>query len=205
MPQFPTSKLTFTALCLQAVLMAPFAQATATDADIEVITVRGDFRQGSLQKIAGSIAVISDQDIQRQAALHFDDVLPHLVNVNFAAGASRGRFLQVRGIGERSEFVDTINPSVGVLVDGIDYSALGLVSLADAAQLEVFRGPEATRFGANAMAGMVNLQTVDPAFASEGELQMTLADYGSWQYNVMLNQDLSDDVAVRLVVDKQKV
>ncbi len=204
MRQFPTSKLTFTALCLQAILLAPQVQANTTESDIEVITVRGDFRQGSLQKLPGSIAVVSTQDIERQAALHFDDVLPNLVNVNFAAGASRGRFLQVRGIGERSEFVDTINPSVGVLVDGIDYSALGLVSMADAAQLEVFRGPEATRFGANAMAGMINFQSADPAFASEGQVGMTLADYGGWQYNLMLNQQVSDDVAVRLVVDKQQ-
>ena len=204
MRQFPTSKLTFTALCLQAILLAPQVQANTTESDIEVITVRGDFRQGSLQKLAGSIAVVSTQDIERQAALHFDDVLPNLVNVNFAAGASRGRFLQVRGIGERSEFVDTINPSVGVLVDGIDYSALGLVSMADAAQLEVFRGPEATRFGANAMAGMINFQSADPVFASEGQIGITLADYGSWQYNLMLNQPVNDDVAVRLVVDKQQ-
>ncbi|MBN8444685.1 MAG: TonB-dependent receptor [Gammaproteobacteria bacterium] len=204
MRQFPTSKLTFTALCLQAILLAPQVQANTTESDIEVITVRGDFRQGSLQKLPGSIAVVSTQDIERQAALHFDDVLPNLVNVNFAAGASRGRFLQVRGIGERSEFVDTINPSVGVLVDGIDYSALGLVSMADAAQLEVFRGPEATRFGANAMAGMINFQSADPVFASEGQVGMTLADYGSWQYNLMLNQQVSDDVVVRLVVDKQQ-
>ena len=204
MRQFPTSKLTFTALCLQAIFLAPQVQATTTETDIEVITIRGDFRQGSLQKIPGSIAVVSTQDIERQAALHFEDVLPNLVNVNFAAGASRGRFLQVRGIGERSEFVDTINPSVGVLVDGIDYSALGLVSMTDAAQLEVFRGPEATRFGANAMAGMINFQSADPVFASEGQVGMTLADYGSWQYNLMLNQQVSDDVAARLVVDKQQ-
>lgn len=204
MAQFPTSKLTLTALCLQAILLAPHTQATTSETDIEVITVRGDFRQGSLQKIPGSIAVVSAQDIQRQAALHFDDVLPNLVNVNFAAGASRGRFLQVRGIGERSEFVDTINPSVGVLVDGIDYSALGLVSMADAAQLEVFRGPEATRFGANAMAGMINFQSADPVFAREGQVGITLADYHSWQYNLMLNQQVSDDVAMRVVVDKQQ-
>jgi outer membrane receptor protein involved in Fe transport len=204
MPQFPTSKLTFTALCFQALFVSPIFAANAAETNIEVITVRGDFRQESVQKIAGSIAVVTEQDMQRQAALHFDDVLPHLMNTNFAAGASRGRFLQVRGIGERSEFVDTINPSVGVLVDGIDYSSLGVVSLADVAQLEVFRGPEATRFGANAMAGMVNLQTADPIFDSEGKVHLTLADYGSWQYNLMLNQDLSENVATRLVVDKQK-
>ena len=94
----------------------------------------------------------------------------------------------MRGVGERSEFVDNINPSVGLLVDGIDYSALGLLSLADTAQLEVFRGPEATRFGANALAGMLNLQTAEPMFASEGRVQLTAANYDSWQASMMVNR-----------------
>ncbi len=206
MPQFPISKFTVTALAMQAIFASScvYANETSPETAIEVISVRGDFRQGDLQKIPGSIAVMSEQDLQRQAAIHVDDLLPHLVNVNFAAGASRGRFLQVRGIGERSEFVDSINPSVGVLVDGMDYSTLGLISVADASQIEVFRGPEATRFGANAMAGMLSLQTAEPEFGSEGRLQLTLADYNSWQYQLMLNQDLSEQVAVRMVADKQK-
>ena len=99
---------------------------------IERIAVQGDFRQLSVQNIAGSIAVVSEGDMQRNSAQHLDDVLNQLANINFAAGASRGRFVQVRGIGERSEFIDVINPSVGVLIDGIDYSGLGISSVAHA-------------------------------------------------------------------------
>ncbi len=112
----------------------------ASEQAVERILVQGDFRQQQLQKLPGSILVLSQQDISRQNAQHLDDLLQQAANVNFSAGASRGRFLQIRGIGERSEFVDSINPSVGVLIDGIDYSALGVSSLADVQQVEIFRG-----------------------------------------------------------------
>lgn len=188
-----------------AVSAAVYAEEQAvTVQDVERIEVRGDFRQTNLQKLPGSVVVLGDSEIKRQSAQHLDDLLANIANLNASAGASRSRFLQMRGVGERSEFVDNINPSVGLLVDGIDYSALGLLSLADTAQLEVFRGPEATRFGANALAGMLNLQTAEPVFASEGRLQLTAANYDSWQASMMLNQALSEQFAVRFVADQQK-
>lgn len=170
---------------------------------IERLEVQGDFRRLSVQNIAGSIAVLSTDDMQRSSAQHLDDVLNQLANVNFAAGASRGRFVQMRGIGERSEFIDVINPSVGVLIDGIDYSGLGISSIAHAEQLEVFRGPEATRFGTNAMAGMLNLTSKQPDFRRDGAVSATLANYNSWQLSGMVSDAISEQLAFSLTLDKQ--
>ena len=173
---------------------------------IERITVQGDLRQQSASQLAGSLTVVTEQDLQRQSVQHLDQLLNQFANVNFSAGASRGRFIQVRGIGERSEFVDTINPSVGILIDGIDYSGLGISGISDIAQFEVFRGPEATRFGANALAGMLNLTTKGPTDSAEGKASLSVADYDSyqlagqfsnainsqWGYSLSLEQQLSD-------------
>ncbi|MBU1436953.1 MAG: TonB-dependent receptor [Gammaproteobacteria bacterium] len=184
-------------------LLADIAAVESGNADIERITIKGDFRQSSVQQISGSLAVVSEQDAKRQASQHLDDLLQQIGNVNFAAGASRGRFLQVRGVGERSEFVDAINPSVGLLVDGIDYSVLGLPSLLDLQQLEVFRGPEATRFGANAMAGMLNFVSQDPQFERETRLGATLANYNSSQLSLVHNDKISEKVAFRFAAEHQ--
>ncbi|MEE2001804.1 TonB-dependent receptor [Alkalimonas sp. MEB108] len=184
-----------------ACILASFA--TVAEESIERLEVQGDFRRLSVQNIAGSIAVVSEQDMQRSSAQHLDDVLSQLANINFAAGASRGRFVQMRGIGERSEFIDVINPSVGVLIDGIDYSGLGISSIAHAEQLEVFRGPEATRFGTNAMAGMLNLTSKQPDFRRDGAFSATVANYHSWQLSGMVSDAVSDQVAFSLTADKQ--
>ncbi|WP_310211357.1 TonB-dependent receptor domain-containing protein [Rheinheimera pacifica] len=170
------------------------------DTAIERIRVQGDFRQQAVQQVAGSIALVSEQDVKRTSAQHLDDLINQFANVNFTSGASRGRYIQMRGIGERSEFVDTINPSVGILIDGIDYSGMGISGISDLAQLEVFRGPEATRFGANALAGMLNLTTKGPTATPEGKFSATLANYNSrqlaGQFSNSINQQLGYSVSL---------
>ena len=193
-----------------AVSPGAFASASTDNlpavATIERITVQGDLRQQNAAQLAGSLSVATEQDLARQSVQHLDELLNQFANINYSAGASRGRFIQVRGIGERSEFVDTINPSVGILIDGIDYSGLGISGISDIAQFEVFRGPEATRFGANALAGMLNLTTKGPTDSAEGKASLTLANYDSyqlagqfsnainsqWGYSLSLEQQVSD-------------
>ena len=190
---------------LLAVAMCSSAAVLAVEAEtaIEKITVQGDLRQQQLQRLGGSIAIVSEQDVKRTSAQHLDDVLSQLANVNFAAGASRGRYIQIRGIGERSEFVDTINPSVGILIDGIDYSGLGISGISDLAQLEVFRGPEATRFGANALAGMLNLTTKGPTERAEGKLSASYANYDSYQLAGQFSNSINQQLGYSLSVEQQ--
>ena len=177
--------------------------ADTAENSIERLTVQGDFRQQSVQQVAGSIALVGEQDAKRTSAQHLDDLLQQLANVNFAAGASRGRFVQIRGIGERSEFVDTINASVGVLIDGIDYSGLGISGISDLAQLEVFRGPEASRFGANALAGMLNLTTKGPTDSAEGKLTASYANYDSYQLAAQLSNSLTERLSFSASLEQQ--
>ncbi|MDP5458864.1 TonB-dependent receptor [Alishewanella sp. SMS8] len=174
----------------------------ASEQQIERVTVQGDFRQQNIQQLAGSVVILSEQEMQRQSAQHLDDVLKQFANVNFAAGASRGRFIQIRGIGERSEFIDVVNPSVGILIDGIDYAGLGISSVAHPEQLEVFRGPEATRFGTNALAGMLNFTSKNPVFSPEGQLSATVANYNSQQLSGYYSAPLSEQVAFSLTLDQ---
>ena len=178
--------------------------ADNSEVAIERITVQGDFRQQSVQQVSGSVAVISEQDSKRTSSQHLDDVLQQLAGVNFSAGASRGRYIQIRGIGERSEFVDTINPSVGILIDGIDYSGLGITGIADLAQLEVFRGPEASRFGANAMAGMLNLTTKGPSFTPQARLVASLANYDSYQLAGQFSDGINEQLAYSMALEHQR-
>ena len=198
-----TPSLLAAALCASYTMPSLAEEPVSNINAIERITVQGDFRQKSVQSIAGSVAVVAEQDIKRTSAQHLDDVLNQFANVNFTAGASRGRFIQVRGIGERSEFVDTINPSVGVLIDGIEYSGLGITGISDLAQLEVFRGPEATRFGANALAGMVNLTTKGPTAAAEGKVSATLADYDSYQLAAQFSDSINQQLGYSVSLEQQ--
>ncbi|MCJ8268712.1 MAG: TonB-dependent receptor [Psychrosphaera sp.] len=198
------SKLSLLTLSILAAISPAHADDAADkEAAIEVITISGDFKQQNLQQTPASVAVISADVMRQRNAQHLEDVLNTTVNVNFASGASRARFFQVRGIGERSEFVDAVNPSVGVTIDGIDYSGIGTAAtLFDIDQVEIFRGPQGTRFGASAMAGMINLKGAPADGDQSGKVQLSYGNYNSRQAAVAHGMAITDNLNYRMAVQK---
>ena len=108
---------------------------------IETITVTSDFRQQSLLQAPISMSVLTDIEIEQRSANHLEELIAVSPNVNFASGSQRARYYQIRGIGERSQFQEPINPSVGVIIDDVDFTGIGsIASLFDVKQAEIFRG-----------------------------------------------------------------
>jgi iron complex outermembrane receptor protein len=130
---------------LRPITLAIISTLTSTAVyaeQLETITVNADFRPAKLQETTSSITVITPVEIQKRSAQHLENILNLAPNVNSAGGASRTNHFQIRGIGERGEFENPINPSVGLTVDGIDYSRSGAAgTLFDVKQVEVLRGP----------------------------------------------------------------
>lgn len=183
--------------CLGATILAltPLAnaqaEATADDRAVERITIQGTFRSIAINEAPTSVSALNAEQLEQRAALHLEDALNALPNVNFSAGSSRARFIQIRGIGERSQFVDPINPSVGVLIDGINYSGLGQAAqLFDISQVEVYRGPQSGRFGADGLAGMLVLESTRPTTDGAGLWQLGVGNYGLRQGGLALGGGL---------------
>lgn len=172
---------------------------------LEEVVVTADFRQSPEINYAASLTVVGDHQIRERAAQHLDEILNVTPNVNFSAGASRGRYLQIRGIGERSQFVDPVNPSVGLMIDGVNLSGVGNAStLFDIEQVEVLRGPQGTRFGANALAGMINIESKAPTETFEGRLTGGVANYDSWQTSAVVSGPLATDLLGRVAVQQYR-
>ncbi|KZN49037.1 hypothetical protein N476_03025 [Pseudoalteromonas luteoviolacea H33] len=165
---------------------------------IETIEVSGDFQQESLQTLSASASVFGETQITTRGASYLDEILNSAANVNFTAGASRGRFVQIRGVGLRSQFVDPITPSVGVLIDNINYSGLGGSALLfDADQVAIYRGPQGTKFGADAMGGIIDIHSNSPAQAPSLNLKLGAANYGTHEAGVAVGAGLTDTIAAR--------
>ncbi|MGM0480323.1 MAG: TonB-dependent receptor [Pseudomonadota bacterium] len=171
--------------------------------DLEIINVSADFQRQTLNEIPQSVAIIDAEKISERNADHLQSALNAVANVNFAGGASTAQYIQIRGIGERSQFVDTVNPSVGLLIDGIDYSGLGAAaSLFDVGQVEVFRGPQSGRFGVNALAGMIVMESEKPTDTTAGELLFSAANYDEYRAGLAVGGDLSGLADGRLSLTK---
>lgn len=150
----------YTLLALAAALALP---ARAQQPDLEEIVVTADFREQRAAELAANVSVLDAETIEDAGVQHFEDLLLLVPNLNWSGETSRPRFLQIRGIGEREQYQGAPNPSVGFIVDDIDFSGIGMVAtLFDVEQIEVLRGPQGTRYGANALAGLVNVRTRDP-------------------------------------------
>ncbi len=150
------------------------------DAALEEVIVTATFRPQSLTDVPASVTVLDGKTLKDAGQQHFQDVLALVPNLSWAGGTSRPRYFQIRGIGEREQYEGAPNPSVGFLIDDIDFSGLGMpATLFDVARVEVLRGPQGTRYGANALAGLIAVHSADPGSLPGYAMDASLGDFGT--------------------------
>ena len=180
-----------TAALLGSLLTSAASQAAPSP--IPEIVVVGDYRDAELMTLPDSVTIIEDR-VLRERGQHLEDVLALAPNVNLSSGASRARFFQIRGIGERGQFAEPLNSSVGVIVDDVDLTgAATAASLFDMRQVEVFRGPQGTRYGANAHAGLIVMESNAPTATPEAAIELEAGRFDSRRAGAVLSGPLLGD------------
>jgi len=188
---------------LAALLIIPLA-LSAQEPVLEEIVVTADFRPTRLLETIGNVSVIPERTIEERAAQHLQDILNTAPNVTWAGGASRGRFVQIRGVGDLEQFYDPkYYPSVGLMLDQLELADTANAGmLFDIAQVEVLRGPQGTRFGASGHAGMVLLRSNTPTDSFEGEVSGGAGNYDSRDLGAVLSGPLGDTLSGRLALQQ---
>ncbi|WP_296590549.1 TonB-dependent receptor [Methylophaga sp.] len=183
-------------IAVTSVLFAPgaVAQTENDSTDLPSMLVSADFRPAEAQDIPVSLTTFDEEIIESRGAQHIEDVLNLAPNVNLSSGASRGQYFQIRGIGERSQFAAPLNPSVGLIIDGIDFSRTGgAATLFDIEQVEVLRGPQGTRYGTNALAGVINMQSKQATNELDMDFESTVGNYNTRSVGVAVGGPLIKD------------
>ena len=188
--------------CLTSILLPIMSTAvSAAENTIETIEVTGDFHSESILTLSASATVFDQDIIKTRGASYLDEVLNNAANVNFTAGASRGRFIQIRGVGLRSQFVDPIHPSVGLRIDGISYAGLGGSALLfDVDQVAIYRGPQGTRFGSDALAGMIDMHSAVPTSNSAINFKLGVSNYSGHEVGLAAGHALTDSTNARVSI-----
>ena len=190
-------------VCAPMLGAASLCLAAGDDPELAEIVVTATLTGSKLAGLPGSVTVLSTGQLDVAGQQHFGDVVALAPNVGFAGGTSRPRYFQIRGIGELEQYEGAPNPSVGFLIDDIDFSGIAMpAALFDLQQAEILRGPQGTIYGANAIAGLVSLRSQAPeqGFGLRGEFEA--ANYDSYAAGLVLNNSLGKDTAFRIGVHR---
>ena len=188
-------------------ISALFAQNVVTESDslnpieLEGVEILSSLRQVNEGDLAASAIVFSDE-LELFQGQHFSDLLLKVPNLNYAGGTSRPRFFQVRGEGSVSRYADQGPPSpyVGLVLDGMDLSELGMITpLFDMQQVEVLMGVQTSLFGASASSGLINFKTNDPTDEEGGYAMMQLGSYNTFTNGLVYNLPFENGWKLRLV------
>ena len=166
---------------------------------LEEVVVTASLTEVRSVDLPTSVTVLDAQAIRRSSVQHFEELAQLAPNLHWAGGSSRARYFQMRGIGERSQYEGAPNPSVGFLLDDIDFSAIGgIATRFDLESVEILRGPQGTRYGANALAGLIYARSREPSRQRQAEAELSFGNDDTRAMGVALGGPLGTTVAARI-------
>ena len=188
-----------------AFTLVVLADATLADGPIEEIVVTADFRERPASELPTSVSVLEAEFIEDAAVQHFEELVNLVPNLNWSGDGHRARYFQIRGVGELEQYEGAPNPSVGFLVDDIDFSGIGTIAtLFDVGSIEVLRGPQGSRYGANALGGLIYMRGREPSAERDGLLRLTMGDDDTRALGVAFGGALDESETLLFRLSAQK-
>ncbi|MES2012287.1 MAG: TonB-dependent receptor [Pseudomonadota bacterium] len=128
-----------------------------------VVTSRN--KEEVAQDVPVPISVVGGKTLDRDDVVTVNELVKKVPNLGVFGSNPRQTSISIRGIGKNSAN-DTMEPSVGVIVDGVVNSYVGQSwnDYVDLDRIEVVRGPQGTLLGKNTTLGAINISTKLPSF-----------------------------------------
>jgi iron complex outermembrane recepter protein len=171
---------------------APGSAAEETS-DLGKVVVQAPNRLAPLQDVPLSVSVVTGQQLQQNDAFDIVSILKRTSDVTWNQGNQRTSSLSIRGIGKIGQ-TEAQDPSVGVVVDGVNYAFNPLtssVNFTDLDTVQVTRGPQGTAGGKNNSLGQVEINSRAPSFTPDAEY---LLYFG--KYNTLIGQASGGGAAI---------
>ena len=145
-------------------LQPVYSQETEEDEFIlEDIVVTATKREQALQDVPVAITVVGQEQMERQQIYTLQDLSRVTAGLEFGdTGGAPGGAAIILGIGTTGLSGVQMEPSVGVVVDGVPQGRVNVGNIFDLERVEVLRGPQGTLFGNTASAGVINIITAAP-------------------------------------------
>ncbi|MFL9710707.1 TonB-dependent receptor [Methylobacillus sp. Pita1] len=163
------------------------------------ITVTARRRTEKEQDVPAPITVIKGEQLEATKIYQVQDLQQLLPNFTSQFIHARQSSVAVRGIGNNTAN-EGLEGSVGIYLDNVYLGRPGqaVFDLLDIEQIDLLRGPQGTLFGKNTTAGVLNITSRQPVFKEERTIEVSGGERGYRQLKAMINQPLSETVAVRV-------
>ncbi|MEM7746988.1 MAG: TonB-dependent receptor [Pseudomonadota bacterium] len=150
------------AFCLQ--LAGGYSQAQ--EIELPGIVVIGEKTERGLQETYNSVSVFTGDEIENSTIEDIDDVINFTPNVTQRFG---GEGFAIRGIRNNAVVAGVgTGPLATLYIDGTPFNSFalrtGIEELWDVEQVEIYKGPQSTSQGRNALAGTIIVKTKDPVY-----------------------------------------
>ena len=162
---------------------------------LDEIVVTARRRTERLQDVPDSISVFSASTLENDGIKQIGDFMALTPNLSFLDGSAfRPGYITIsmRGISNGQNGW----PSVTYVVDGVPVSSLDEInigSLTDVERIEVLRGPQSALYGANAIAGAINVITRQPTNQFEARFDGSYGNGNDKRGGVSVSGPLIDD------------
>jgi len=145
---------------------------------LETVVVTSRNREEIAQKVPLPVSVVGGKALDRDNVVSVNDLVKKVPNLGVFGSNPRQTSISLRGIGKNAAN-DTMEPSVGVIVDGVVSSYVGQSwnDFIDLDRIEVIRGPQGTLLGKNTTLGVVNIVTKAPSFKTGYTYEARYGDY----------------------------
>lgn len=147
-------------------------EAAEASGDI-VVTARK--REESLKDVPVAATAISGEEIERRGFTAVREVAQLTPSLSINSDGAGRAFVSIRGVG--TTLIDTVQPGVGIFVDGIYQPNTSYLNnpMTDVERVEVLRGPQGTLYGKNTLGGAINVITRAPSNEFEGKVMGSYA------------------------------
>ncbi|WP_428927754.1 TonB-dependent receptor [Marinibacterium sp. SX1] len=164
------------------------------------IQLYGDRAASTLDQSEASVAVLTEDQLASPTVRDVNDAFKLIANVSDGDLTENG--FVIRGINSEGLTPGGAGaPLASFYIDGVQQTAeaarRGARGVFDAEQIEVYRGPQSTLTGRNALAGAIYLRTRDPDFLTSGQVQLTYGENNHVQTGIAYGAPLSDNLAMR--------
>ncbi|WP_246546097.1 TonB-dependent receptor domain-containing protein [Ancylobacter defluvii] len=160
---------------------APFASTAAVVIDenmieLDAITVSGEKLARDISQVYSSVGIVTGEQFFDYAIEDVSGALNKLANTRVSSANRGNSGIVIRGLSSDGISQPTnSSPTIALIVDGASQNGEGLRrgnrGTWDVAEVEVFRGPQSTLQGRNAMGGAVIVNTNDPTWNYEAAFE----------------------------------